>query len=244
MNNKVESNNSQPWDDNVMIRAADLEQGTDYSYTHVIKPWVLDRVLKYTNEKSRILDIGCGCGYLTNCVYMLDRHNIKGVDISNVAVQYADEKYPHIKFECQDICALDPSEKFDLCIAVMVLNNMSDMNGFFTAVYDALNVGGHLIIVLPHPFYWPVKHVKNQAFVYRENRNYPVPFATKGRSDYSADIIYYHRPLANYIAAILGVGFKIVDLCELYEAPNDSSPDIICIEVIKSLDNDIISISK
>lgn len=237
MNEKVESNKSQLWDDNVIIRAADLEQGTDYSYTHVIKPWVLDRVLKHTNEKSRILDIGCGCGYLTNCVYMLDRRNILGIDISSVAVQYADEKYPHIKFECQDICALDSSDKFDLCIAVMVLNNLSDIDGFFATVYDALNSEGHLITVLPHPFFWPIKHIKNQTFVYRENRNYSVPFATKGRSDYSTDIIYYHRPLANYIASIGKPGFKIVDLCELYEAPNDSSPDIICIEAIKSFNN-------
>ena len=71
---------SRAWDRNVAVRAKDLEEGTDYSYIHIIKPWVLKETLRLTSETSTILDIGCGCGYLTNAIYVNGRHFITGID--------------------------------------------------------------------------------------------------------------------------------------------------------------------
>ena len=56
---------SRIWDDIVLKRANDIEEKSDYTYHHVIIPWVTDKIIEYTNNKSMILDIGCGCGYLT-----------------------------------------------------------------------------------------------------------------------------------------------------------------------------------
>ena len=86
------------WDKNVLTRSEDLEQGTDFSYLNYISPWVFSHVLENSDTSSVILDIGCGCGYLTNAVYMGGRHNIRGIDISSRSIEYAQSKYPNISF--------------------------------------------------------------------------------------------------------------------------------------------------
>lgn len=223
----------QAWDEVVITRALDLEQGTDLSYINIIKPWVLDNVLKFTNEKSNILDIGCGCGYLTNCIYGLNRQNITGIDISQISVDYANKKYSHINFQYQDICTMVGNEQFDLCTAVMVLNNCPNIDSFLTSVYKALLPNGHMLIVLPHPCFWPIKHIKNNSFLYEKDESYNIIFSTKGRSDYNADITYYHRSVSSYLNSLYKNGFQIKMICELCETINDKSPDIMCIHVYK-----------
>jgi len=38
---------SQIWDQNLLVRAQDLENGTDITYRDVIVPWTLENIRKY-----------------------------------------------------------------------------------------------------------------------------------------------------------------------------------------------------
>lgn len=114
MNNKLYTDEmeriSYAWDMNVHIRANDLECGTDITYTNIILPWVLKEVSHHSTEKSTILDIGCGCGFLTNAIYQSGRFAIQGIDISTASIAYAKRKYPNIFFSEQDFYSLPLSE--------------------------------------------------------------------------------------------------------------------------------------
>lgn len=222
---------SRSWDANVQIRAADLEQETDYSYTNVIKPWVLDRVLRRTTEDSCVLDIGCGCGYLTNAIYQCGRHKIEGVDLSSASIAYAQNKYPVIPFTCQDICTIPARKQYDLCLAVMTLNNMPSIKGFFSSVKALLRPHGHILIVIPHPCYWPSKHLTDKEYSYLQEKAYEFTFSTKGRADYASHILYFHRPLETYLHNIQEAGFQLTVFREFTELPGECTPDIIGIEL-------------
>lgn len=218
---------SETWDKNVHTRALDLENFTDSSYTKTIEPWVLSQILEHTSEESTILDVGCGCGFMTNAVYQNGRHNIKGIDLSYTSVKYSKERYPQIEFDYQDIYMIPRNEKYDLCMAIMVANNVPDMKDFFAIIHDILYQNGKLVMVIPHPCFWPEKRIGSPHFCYTREDRYSIPFSTKGRKDYTSNIFYFHRPLEAYIQCFTELGFQI-DSCQgLYESPQQQKPDTL-----------------
>ena len=219
------------WNNNVLIRASDLEQETDYSYINYIKPWVINKVLSHTDINSTIIDIGCGCGYLTNIVYECGRNNICGVDISESSILYSQNKYPDIPFVCKDICELNSLKKFDLCLAIMVVNNMPNIEEFFKSTRRLLLPSGKILVVLPHPCFWPKHHLNQKEYCYFKEVPYEFHFATKGRSDYIAHILYFHRTLETYLDNIQKAGFQVTDFEEMFETETQTEPDILCMEL-------------
>lgn len=219
------------WDCNLKIRAEDLEQGTDLTYMQVIKPWVLSETRLPINCDKRVLDIGCGCGYLANAVYETIGASVTGIDISPCSIAYAQKKYPSLFFECRDLYQNAFETSYDIALAVMVLNNMPNLTHFFPIVYNALNPGGKLIAVIPHPIFWTKKHLCDNSFSYMRESCYSVPFSTKGRSDYESEILYFHRPVSTYLNRIVEAGFHIKRVCELCETEAAQNPDILGIVV-------------
>lgn len=215
------------WDLNLKTRAEDLEYGTDLTYTQVILPWVLSQLSLFTKKEHKVLDIGCGCGYLTNAAYEAFGMSITGIDISLNSIVYAQKKYPHLVFECKDLYNNELEMSYDTALAVMVLNNMPDLTGFFSIVYKALKPGGRLVMVIPHPDFWTKKHLNNDSFLYMKEDCYSIPFSTKGRSDYAAEILYFHRPISVYINCIVKSGFQIERICELCETVEQQVPDLL-----------------
>ena len=215
------------WDLNLKIRAEDIENGTDLTYRQVIMPWVLSQLSCFVKKEHSILDIGCGCGYLTNAVYEKFGVSISGIDISSNSIAYAKKKYPHLIFEHRDLYNDAFQISYDSALAIVVLNNMPDLADFFSVVYKALKSGGHLVLVIPHPVFWTKKHLNSNLFLYMKEDCYSVGFSTKGRSDYAAEILYFHRPLSTYLNCIAEAGFQIKRVCELCEITGQHAPDLL-----------------
>lgn len=218
---------AESWNKNLHIRAEDIERKTDYTYHEVILPWVLNEILCRTPDNSSILDIGCGCGYLTNKIYESGRHNIVGIDLSDTSIKYAAAKYPHILFKNQDLYELNAHNCYNICLAVMLLNNIPDINKFFETIFQALTPNGLLICCMPHPCFWPHKHISDPRFQYTEASRFFLPFSTKGRKDYQSPVPYFHRSLESYYDSIQSSGLTIIDFCEHIEKENDKTPDIL-----------------
>lgn len=219
------------WDQNVSTRALDLEKATDITYTKLIMPWVIEKVLSNSETNISILDIGCGCGYLSNAIYNRGYTNIQGIDISPESIRYAQRKYPHITFYNEDICNLCSTNNYDLCLAIMVLNNMQDLEGFFEVIQNLISPGGKFIVVLPHPCVWPNRHLKGCEFSYLNEKPYDFSFGTRGRRDYSSNILFFHRTLETYFNCFRKANFSITDYHEIVENELDRHPDIVCFEL-------------
>ncbi len=235
MNNYIEQINhaiSKSWDENVFVRAADLEENTDYTYINIIKPWVIRKTLCLTKMNDSIIDIGCGCGYLTNTIYQNGRKNIIGIDISPISIEYAKNKYPHITFYCNDFCNFVSKRRVNMCWAVMMMNYVPDIHKFFASVRRSLLPNGKFAAIIPHPQYWPQKHIKNNNYSYENEDAYIYNFATKGRADYDARVLYCHRKLETYIFCAYKNGFMLTDLQGLDYEQNNKYPDILYMEFI------------
>lgn len=223
---------SRNWDLNIGVRAQDIEDGTDITYQKVIIPWVIQKIHNLCGKESRILDVGCGCGYLANLIFS-EYPYVSGIDISRASIDYARKKYPYIDFKCEDFCALTYEKTTDLILAVMTLNNLSNLNDFFRVAKEILNPNGKILIVIPHPCFWPIKHIKDEKFAYLEENFYQVSFSTKGRQDYPSTILYFHRPIEKYYEYIKKEGFNLLSVTEISEENKIEKPDLLGIIISK-----------
>ena len=86
---ELEQSIAEAWDGNVELRSKELFNATDDCYINIIQPWVLSKINEYTDSNDFLLDIGCGCGYLTNQIYLNGRTQIIGIDISKKSPIFA-----------------------------------------------------------------------------------------------------------------------------------------------------------
>lgn len=224
---------SRIWDDIVLKRANDIEEKSDYTYHHVIIPWVTDKIIEYTNNKSMILDIGCGCGYLTEHIYQQGRTNIIGMDISKISIEYARKKYPYISFKEEDFYKIDDKNHYDLCLGNMLVNNIPDIKLYFETVARILKHDGILILTIPHPCFWPERHICNQNYNYMQESYFRLPFATKGCHTYRTNVVYFHRPIERYLEECEEAGLSLLDYHEMTEITTDSKPDLLGLVLLK-----------
>jgi len=99
---------------------------------------------------SRVLEIGCGTGYLLNEVK--PAYGV-GIDISGEMVRIASEKYPHLKFYQQDAESLDLNEKFDYIIISDTLGYLEDIQKAFISLKSVCTPQTRIIINY-HNFFW------------------------------------------------------------------------------------------
>lgn len=119
--------------------------------------WAIQEYLKkHTNKTLKILEVGCGFGYLT---YSLKKagYDILGIDISQVAVENAQKKYGN-HFLCVDIndYAKQSGAQYDVVIFTEVIEHIEDIKGFLTSANALLRSGGDLVVTTPNRTSYPV----------------------------------------------------------------------------------------
>ena len=130
------------------------EMGTtchEYLYPDLLK--VLD-----TNKNKKILDMGCGNGFLTRQL-LVDGFDAYGTDASELGILIAKRKYPE-RFFVQDINDSSlPSElsniRFETIISTEVIEHLYNPRLFIKFCYNVLKKEkGELIISTPYHGYF------------------------------------------------------------------------------------------
>ena len=103
-----------------------------------------DDLIKLLNvqSKDKILDIGCGTGYLTDKLYQLSNYT-SGMDNADNMIEVAKELRPHINFFTGDAEELNYDEQYDLITTNAVTYYFKDIAGTFKKFHKALKKNGH-----------------------------------------------------------------------------------------------------
>ncbi len=101
-------------------------------------------------EGSRVLEIGCGTGYLLNAV----KPGLGlGIDISASMIAIARQKYPELRFEVMDAELITIEEKFDYLIISDTLGYLEDIQEAFAQIRKLTHPGTRIILSY-HSFLW------------------------------------------------------------------------------------------
>lgn len=102
-------------------------------------------------KQSKILEIGCAIGKLINELSSMGFYDVKGIDISEVAIQYGKAKYPHLSLHSYDGSDLSFLEgNFDICLSFDVVEHIPDIDYHFQSVIEILNPSGKYLFQTPN----------------------------------------------------------------------------------------------
>jgi len=123
-------------------------------------------------NESSVIDIGCGYGWLLD--YFDEAKLICGSDISEHAIEIAQKRKPDRKYKVADIQNGVAFEyKFDLVLAINVIEHLTKPEDGIKAICDALKPGGIALVHLPtinNKFNkWEYKHLydSDPTHIYR-----------------------------------------------------------------------------
>jgi 2-polyprenyl-3-methyl-5-hydroxy-6-metoxy-1,4-benzoquinol methylase len=201
------------WNNNVSVRAMELESALDSTYMNVLVP-AFERALDHLDlPAAKVLDIGCGLGYLTNIIQQRG-YSVIGIDVAEKAIEYAKRKFPNVIFEDKSILEFSKENtvKFDICVLNMVLHNLVNIQENLAAIHTLLNVNGYVIASVPNPEFWFHKHVKDKSLEFESGSAsvYKLPFRIRRGKPHPSLITYIHRPTTTYKTLIRSAGFKIL----------------------------------
>ena len=147
------------WKNSEMVKIADnpLEYlaESEASYWGVKRS--LDKITKAGLNSPKVLEIGCGLGYLT---YSLNKagYNAFGLDISSEAVAKAIENYGDF-FICADLhdYARTHMQEYDIIIFTEVVEHLDNIKSFMSSMITLLNSNGKIILTTPNKSFYPSK---------------------------------------------------------------------------------------
>lgn len=105
--------------------------------------------MKYMNEKSRVLDYGCGSGY-GSFVMSGEAGEVFAVDADKTAINYAKDFYAR-KSITHLLLDHPPSDwSFDVIVALEVVEHVDDADGLMAKFRSILKQNGVLIMSVPN----------------------------------------------------------------------------------------------
>jgi 2-polyprenyl-3-methyl-5-hydroxy-6-metoxy-1,4-benzoquinol methylase len=106
---------------------------------------VLSLIRSLRLQRPRILEIGCGNGWLADQLQMVG--TVHGVDLSDASIEAARRRVPGAKFETGDFLEMKlPSGSFDVVVSLETLSHVPDQPRFVEVAARALNARGRLIL--------------------------------------------------------------------------------------------------
>lgn len=207
------------------MRFEELAKGIDTTFKGVLEPFIYNSISYYYNSKTffkdmRILDVGCGCGYLTNGIANKFKiAEVEGIDISESAVLFA-KAHSNLKFTQQNIVNMNSNKQFDVIVYNMVLHNLLELEETIRVTSNILKPNGIVLITIPHPAFWLSDKIArgkiklSEPFNYNLEKSYQIPFHIKNGIEHKSRLTYYHRRLDTYFDAFL----KYLELARFEEA--------------------------
>lgn len=201
------------------IKLLDHTEDFPSPYTQTITPTFLELVKKLSRIGDKVLDIGCGEGYLTRLISSTKRR-VSGCDISPEMISAAKNQSSSISYWTQDIEKKDSNRKnlrFKLIVSNLVFTYLKDIDQSLKNTAAYLRSDGYLVIAIPHPCFY---HQENYRwFMEEKNETYRIGKYLEEKTfvkEIANGVMthYIHRTLSSYIRIFIKNNFALVDILE------------------------------
>jgi len=112
---------------------------------------IVELVRSLAIEHPKILDFGCGTGWLTE--KLAEFGETTGIDLAARVIEAAQSRAPHIKFIAGDIFQTPLSRAYyDVVVSQEVIAHIPDQVAYLDRAAEVLKSRGYLIITTPNKF--------------------------------------------------------------------------------------------
>lgn len=204
---------------NTYIKLLDNTENYPSPYTQIIIPTLNDLIKKLTKKGDKILDIGCGEGYITRKIKCLKREPY-GCDISSEMIDAAKKQDHSINYWVQDIEKKNSNlvkPKFKLAISNLVFTYLKKTDQALQNISNYLDTNGVLIIVIPHPCFY---HQENYQWFINEKMDQYHLGSYFHEKTFIKEIFngfkthYIHRKLESYFNIFIKNNFNLITFLE------------------------------
>ncbi|NSW52007.1 MAG: class I SAM-dependent methyltransferase [Anaerolineae bacterium] len=161
----------------------------------------------------RVLDAGCGAGFMSKWVVDHGAHSVIGVDFSENMLAFAnsniDQRCQYHLHDLNQPMDFIQNEVVDLVVSSLTLHYLNDLDMIFSEFFRVLQRNGRVVFSIHHP---------SMILDMHQLENY---FQTQYLKDWwntpngPVEVTHIHRPLRDYSEAIYKNGFLI----EMIEEP-------------------------
>lgn len=216
------------WDEYADEMSKAYSRDGDLNRKHLLNPAIFSLIDNIKNKK--ILDAGCGEGYLSRLLAERGA-SVVGVDYSKNMIQAAKTKtnrtlnIEYIHGNCEQLDFLQDNS-FEIVVSNMVIHDLANYQKAFTEVYRLLQKDGLFVFSILHPCFdtpnsgW-VKNEDSEKLFWKVDR-YFEEGPNEQRSTSENKLLWFHRTLSSYFNALIETGFIVESLIE----PKPSKDDI------------------
>lgn len=111
-----------------------------------------ERLCAELTRPLRILDFGCGTGWLG--AGLSDLGDVTGVDLSPASVDYGRKVHPEVTFLVGDLLSVEIEGPFDLAVSADVISHVADQQSFVDRVAELVAPGGTLVLMTQNGAIW------------------------------------------------------------------------------------------
>lgn len=148
-------------------------------------------------DGERILDVGCGTGYLTHLIAEAGA-DVLGIDSAASMIEKARKEYPALPFSVEDITAFSSAQPFDAVFSNAVLHWVLNKEAAARCIYAALKPGGRLVLEMGGK-----DNVKGIVDALRSS------LAQRGYDIQAALQVWYFPSPGEYTSLLESVGFRV-----------------------------------
>lgn len=172
---------------------------------------------------KRVLDAGCGEGYLSRELASLGA-TVLGVDSSQNLIEAASASVPkdrhELSFQVSDVADLrEEDASFDIVVCNHLMNDLPEPSGPIFEFSRVLEPGGLIVILMLHPCFYAERTIRNETtyqgpgISYFHRRKVTQRFNVDGITSPEA-VTSWHRPLEFYVQALRDADLWITNLQE------------------------------
>ena len=177
-------------------------------------------------DGKRVLDLGCGYGWIARWAEANGASEVVAVDVSQKMLDRAHEfdDEGRIVYVRADVDAYEPDGSFEIVVSSLTLHYLARLDEVFERLAASLTAGGRFVFTCEHPIYLAPaepRFVEGSAFPEWPVSRYHVEGERHTNWLGTTGVVKHHRKIDTYFRLLTDAGFVVTDLVEWGPSPDD-----------------------